>query len=87
MSAVRLYLVVSRKAWLACDPNVELEKKNTNSRIDSLIVKIWDLGFGSEPDTTLIAFESFATNTGVRCISEGVALITKANVALLSSRL
>ena len=27
MSAVRLYLVVSRKAWLACDPNVELEKK------------------------------------------------------------
>lgn len=44
---------------------------------DSLNVNIWELGEGNEPNTTLIAFESFAANTGVRCISEGVALIAK----------
>jgi len=44
---------------------------------DSLNVNIWELGEGNEPNTTLIAFKSFAANTGVRCISEGVALIAK----------
>ena len=48
-------------------------------------VNIWELGEGNEPNTTLIAFESFAANTGVRCISEGVALIAKDSGAITTT--
>lgn len=51
--------------------------------LDGLDINIWELGEGpaEHEGSTLIAFDAYAVNTGKHCLTEGVAVIMKGEVA------